>query len=339
MQNIEELKRILSSPKKVVIIPHQKPDADALGSCLSLSAYLKKLHHQVQVLSPTDYPNFLTWMSGNEEVMVFEPSKEKIFQDIIRNSDVIFCLDYSDLARITPLDKWVVQSPAIKIMIDHHIDRIAFTQYELWEPKAAATAELVYDFIQLMGGNDLIDIPIAECIYAGIMTDTGSFKYPSTSSKIHRIIAKLLDIGINHSKIHHQIFDTNSENRLRLIGFALKERLTILREFRTAFFALSSSDLKTHQYQTGDTEGLVNYALSLEGIIFAAILIEDSDKIKMSFRSIGDFSANDFAREHFNGGGHKNAAGGRVVNGKLDSVIQQFVSLLPHYKAKLFNSL
>jgi phosphoesterase RecJ-like protein len=222
-------------------------------------------------------------------------------------------------------------------MIDHHIDRKAFAQYELWNSEAAATAELVYDFILLMGDEALIDIPIAECIYAGILTDTGSFKYPSTSSKIHRIVAKLIDIGINHSKIHHYIYDTNSENRLRLIGFALKERLTILREFRTAYFALSSADLRNHQYQTGDTEGLVNYALSLEGIIFAAILIEDTDKIKLSFRSIGNFYVNDLARIHFSGGGHKNAAGGRVNNAKLEEVVQQFVSILPNYKQQLIS--
>ncbi|SFF10926.1 DHH family phosphoesterase [Thermoflexibacter ruber] len=337
MQNIEELKRILSSPKKVVIIPHQKPDADALGSCLALKGYLNKLQHEVQVISPTDYPQFLAWMPENESVLMCESYKETICKQIILQADVIFCLDYSDLARIAPLDTWVSQASAIKVMIDHHIDRKAFAQFELWKPEAAATAELVYDFILLMGDEALIDIPIAECIYAGILTDTGSFKYPSTSSKIHRIVAKLIDIGINHSKIHHYIYDTNSENRLRLIGFALKERLTILREYRTAYFALSSADLRNHYYQTGDTEGLVNYALSLEGIIFAAILIEDIDKIKLSFRSIGDFSVNDLARIHFSGGGHKNAAGGRVNNAKLEEVVQQFVSILPNYKEQLIS--
>lgn len=339
MQNLEELKKILSSPKKVVIIPHQKPDADALGSCLALAAYLQKHQHQVQVITPTDYPKFLWWMNGNEKVLVFEQGKEKMVEGLILNTDVIFCLDYSDLARIAPLDKWVAASHAIKVMIDHHIDRKDFASFELWNPHAAATAELIYDFIGLMGDEHLIDIPTAECIYAGIMTDTGSFKFPSTTSKIHRIIANLMDIGVNHAKIHHQVYDTNSENRLRLTGFALKERLVILREFRTAYFALSSLDLKTYQYKTGDTEGLVNYALSLEGICFAAIMIEDYDKIKLSFRSIGSFSANDFARNHFNGGGHHNAAGGRMNNSKLDKVIRDFTELLPKYKESLLNSI
>jgi bifunctional oligoribonuclease and PAP phosphatase NrnA len=339
MQNLEELKRILSSPKRVVIIPHQKPDADALGSCLALSSYLLKLQHQVQVIAPTDYPHFLAWMSGNEKVLVFEPKKEKVVEGMILNADVIFCLDFSDLARIIPLDKWVNASTATKVMIDHHIDRKPFAAYELWNHHAAATAELVYDFIEMMGHKHLIDIAIAECIYAGIMTDTGSFKYPSTTSKIHRTIADLIDIGVYHAKIHHLIYDTNSENRLRLTGFALKERLTILWEYKTAYFYLSASDLKTYQYQTGDTEGLVNYALSLDGIIFATIIIEDIDKIKLSFRSIGNFPANDFARNHFDGGGHKNAAGGRVAKGKLDEVIQKFVNLLPQYKDKLLESI
>jgi phosphoesterase RecJ-like protein len=339
MQNLEELKRILSSPKKVVVIPHQKPDADALGSCLALTGYLQKLFHEVTVVAPTDYPQFLWWMKGNENVVVSEHSKEQLISHLFLNTDVIFCLDFSDLARISPLDKLVNASTATKVMIDHHIDRKAFASFELWKPEAAATAELVYDFICLMGDEKLIDVPIAECIYAGIMTDTGSFKFPSTTSKIHRTIANLIDIGVNHTKIHHHIYDTNSENRLRLMGFALKERLSVLREYRTAYFALSSSDLRTYQYQTGDTEGLVNYALSLEGIIFAAILIEDADKIKLSFRSIGSFSANDFARNHFNGGGHHNAAGGRVIGSKLESVIKTFTKLLPIYKESLLNSI
>jgi bifunctional oligoribonuclease and PAP phosphatase NrnA len=339
MQNLEEIKWILSSPKKVVIIPHQKPDADALGSCLGLAGYLLKKQHEVQVIAPTDYPHFLEWMSGNENVLIFEPKKEKLIEDIILNTDVIFCLDFSDLARIVPLDRYVTASKATKVMIDHHIDRKPFAEYELWDYHAAATAELVYDFIAMMGDRKLIDVPIAECIYAGIMTDTGSFKYPSTTSKIHRIVADLIDIGVYHSKIHHAIFDTNSENRLRLTGFALKERLTILREYKTAYFYLTASDLKTYQYQTGDTEGLVNYALSLEGINFATIIIEDIDKIKLSFRSIGKFPANEFARNHFEGGGHKNAAGGRVSKGKLEEVIQKFVSLLPAYKHQLLESI
>ncbi len=339
MQNLEALQRILSSPQKVVIIPHQKPDADALGSCLALAGYLQKFSHEITVIAPTDYPHFLSWMKGNENVLVFEHSKEKIIEHLILNTDVIFCLDFSDLARIVPLDKYVSASTATKVMIDHHIDRKAFAPFELWKPEAAATAELVYDFICLLGGEQWIDVPIAECIYAGIMTDTGSFKFPSTTSKIHRTIANLMDIGVNHAKIHHHIYDTNSENRLRLTGFALKERLTILREYRTAYFALSSSDLRTYQYQTGDTEGLVNYALSLEGIIFAAILIEDTDKIKLSFRSIGGFSANNFARNHFSGGGHHNAAGGRVSGGKLENVVKTFTNLLPTYKESLLNSI
>ncbi|TAH22772.1 MAG: bifunctional oligoribonuclease/PAP phosphatase NrnA [Cytophagales bacterium] len=338
MHNLEELKGILASPKKIVIIPHQKPDADALGSCLALASYLQKFQHQIQVIAPTDYPKFLWWMHGNEKVLVFEHGKEKIVENLILTADVLFCLDYSDLARIAPLDKWVSASSATKVMIDHHIDRKAFAMYELWKPEAAATAELIYDFICLMGDEKLIDISTAECIYAGIMTDTGSFKFPSTTSKIHRIVANLIDIGVNHSKIHHHVYDTNSESRLRLIGFALKEKLVILREFNTAYFALSSADLKAYQYKTGDTEGLVNYALSLEGICFAAILIEDTDKIKLSFRSIGRFSANDFARNHFSGGGHHNAAGGRVNGNKLEKVIQDFTNLLPLYKDKLLAS-
>jgi bifunctional oligoribonuclease and PAP phosphatase NrnA len=326
-QPLEELRLALGTPRQIVIVPHQKPDADALGSALGLAGWLGKNGHTARVVSPTDYPAFLAWLPGNSSVLVHDPKRAGELAALFAGADYIFCLDFNDLKRAEPLDQYILQSPAKRVLIDHHEAKTDFADYEHWRVSAAATAELIYEFIGLMGGRAQLDQAIAQCLYAGIMTDTGSFKYPATSSHIHRIVAELLDTGIDHTAIHRQIYDTNSESKLKLLGFALANRLHLLRQYRTAYIALGKEDLKKFNYKTGDTEGLVNYALSVEGIVLAALFKEEEGCVKISFRSVGDFSVNEFAKAGFNGGGHKNAAGGKLF-ADLPTTIRQFEAAL-----------
>ena len=311
MNNFKELQKDLATPKKIVITTHLRPDADALGSSLAVYQFLIKQGHEVQVITPTGYPDFLKWMPFEKNVLIYLDDIKK--NDIIINdADYIICLDFSGKNRIgDEMAKVVFSSSSKKILIDHHLDAERFAEYELWVDTASSTCELVYDFIRMFNIPDGINITIGECIYAGMMTDTGSFRYPSTSKHVHLIVADLMDIGVVHSKIHQLIYDNNTECRLRLLGYALSEKMTILSEFHTAFIALSKEELVRFNAKDGDTEGIVNYALSLKGVVFAALIKEGDDMIKMSFRSKGDFPANKFSKEHFNGGGHKNAAGGR----------------------------
>jgi phosphoesterase RecJ-like protein len=337
MQNLQVLKELLvSSPKRIVITTHQKPDADALGSSLALYNYLKKYNHHITVVAPTDYPKFIEWMPGNNCVIDYElnpQSKAKSEKDIAE-ADIIFMLDFSSWERLKNVAKAFQQAPGVKVLMDHHLDPTIKGDFELWNPKAAATCELIYDFIVMMGDRDKIDVQIGECIYAGIMTDTGSFRFPSTSKKIHLIIADLIDIGVNNSKVHRMVYDNNSFDKLRFLGFVLSQKMHILENFHTAYIAISKEELEMFHSQTGDTEGLVNYALSIEGIIFAAIIIERHDAVKLSFRSSGNFPVNQFSHDHFEGGGHKNAAGG-ISNLNYMQTLEKFLDLLPLYKDQL----
>ena len=334
MHNIAALTELLQHPKQILITTHHKPDADALGSSLGLAGYLKKKGHQVTVITPSDYPGFLNWMEGNEDVLIYSAGNDALVQKIIQQVDVIFCLDFSALCRINEMGEYIRQAPATKVLIDHHLEPEDFADITFSDTTAAATAELVFEVIRDMGDQHLIDVKIGECLYAGIMTDTGSFRHPSTSRKVHLIIAELLHIGVNTSNIHRLIYDSHTESRLRFLGYVLKDKLTVLREYKTAFIAISAQELKDYDSKTGDTEGLVNFALSIEGVVFAALLIDRSEAVKMSFRSVGDFSVNDFARKHFSGGGHRNAAGG-ISHLSLEETTQKLVGLLPLYQNEL----
>jgi phosphoesterase RecJ-like protein len=335
MSTISELRELLSQPRQVFITTHHKPDADALGSSLGLAGYLRKKGHSVTVVTPSDYPNFLAWMPGNEEVVVYEPRENDAqVRDLIQAAEVIFCLDFSCLSRINELGEYIRQAPGTKVLIDHHQEPEAFADLDYSNSKAAATAELVFEVIRDLGDQSLIDTGIGECLYAGIMTDTGSFRHPSTSRNVHLIIAELLNAGINLSDVHRRIYDSHSEMRLRFLGFVLKDKLTVLREYNTAYIAITQDELRQYNSKTGDTEGLVNFALSIEGIVFAAVLIDRGQAIKISFRSVGDFSVSDFSRAHFQGGGHHNAAGG-ISYEPLEPTVQRFLNLLPQYQNQL----
>ncbi len=331
MKELDAFKAFLSTPRKIVITTHASPDADALGSSLGFYHFLKNRGHDVVVITPTDYPEFLHWMEGNNKVLVYQDAKSKEIQNQFASADLICCLDFSSLNRIKKLGEMVAKSPAKKMLIDHHLNPESFADFQLWDNHAAATAELVFDLILLLDGRSEINIPIAEALYAGIMTDTGSFKHGSTSAKIHRTVADLMDVGADVTKISRLIYDTNSLNRLRFIGYALMEKLTVDTEYQVAYFVISQEEHDRFHLKSGDTEGLVNYALSISGVLVAAILMEKDDEVKMSFRSVGNYSVNNFAATYFNGGGHKNASGG-ISDLSLEATVDKFKSLLPQFQ-------
>ena len=334
MQNILAFRELLAEPRKALIITHFKPDADALGSSLGLAGYLKKKGHTATVITPSDYPDFLSWLPGNDEVLVFSKDKIKAFEERIAESDIIFCLDFSSLKRINELGELVERSDAKKVLIDHHLEPEDFADFVQWDSAAASTAELVYQLIQEMGDEHRVDAAIANCLYAGLMTDTGGFRHSNTTKKVFETAAALVDRGADPAQVSKLIYDTNTLERMRLMGFVLYERLQVLPEYRTAYIALRMEDLKKFSSQTGDTEGLVNFGLSVKGVKMAALISERKDNIKLSFRSLGDFSVNDFSRKHFDGGGHKNAAGGQTNLG-FDETLKKFLDLLPRYKNEL----
>jgi bifunctional oligoribonuclease and PAP phosphatase NrnA len=337
MQDLSELGQLLATPKKIVITTHQKPDADALGSSLAWHRYLVKKGHDAVVITPTDYPQFLEWMQGNDEVIVFGDDTAEEAAKLVAEAEIIFCLDFNALGRIATLGTLVKNATAKKVLIDHHLAPESFPDLAFSDTGAAATAVLIYDIIVGLGDKAFLDTYIGECIYAGIMTDTGSFRHSNADRRVHLIVAELMLLNINAPRIHRLIYDTSTEERLRFIGYALSERLYVLPEYYTAFFTISAKDLERFKSQTGDTEGLVNYALSMEGIVFASLLIEREDGVKLSFRSKGEFSVSEFARKHFNGGGHRNAAGG-TSDTDFAGTVKKFMDIIPDYKEQLLEN-
>lgn len=337
MKDLQGLKTLLASPKKVVIVTHFKPDADALGSSLGLAGYLAKKGHSVAVISPSDYPDFLAWMPGKE--MVIALTKDSIVPQqkakaLIEACDILFCLDFSSLKRINEVGDMVKTSTAKKVMIDHHLEPEKFADFEKWDVSSASTAELIFELIDEWGDRELIDQDIANCLYAGLMTDTGGFRHNNTTNKEFLIAYELVSRGANPSEVAKKIYDTNSLERLRLTGYALSQKLVVLPEYNTAYMTLTWEELRQFGSQTGDTEGLVNYGLSIKGIKMAVLMYDRKEEIKLSFRSLADFDVNALARKHFEGGGHKNASGGQSKQ-NLEETLKKFLAILPEYKADL----
>lgn len=305
-----ELKELLSVPRKIIITTHQRPDGDAMGSSLALYHYFLRKGHQPTVIAPTGYPDFLEWLPGNKEVVIYEKEPLKC-KELVAHAELIFCLDFNKLYRINDLGKLIEASPAAKVLIDHHLDPDPFANFNFSNISACSTAELVYEFLIAAGEKEQIDNDIATCIYTGILTDTDRFRIPTTSPQVHRITADLLALGINHTKIYEEVYETFTENRLRFFGFCIREKLEIQKELNTGIICLETADLQKFHIQSGDTEGVVNYPLWIKGIRLSALIIQRPDEVKLSFRSKGSFDVNELAHLHFAGGGHKNAAGGR----------------------------
>lgn len=334
LEDIKQVEKLLSTTQRIVIVPHKNPDGDAIGSTLGLWHFLKNKGQNATIISPNDFPKFLKWMPGTADILNFEKENSQS-KALIEEATLIFTLDFNHLGRIGQMQAFLEASSAPKVMIDHHQEPSDYALITYSDVSMSSTCEMVYNFINFLGGTSEITSEIANCLYTGIMTDTGSFKFSSTTSKTHRIVAELMDKGAQNTYIHNVVYDTNSPSRLHLLGCALKN-MVILEEFNTAYITLSQEELDQYDYKKGDTEGFVNYGLTLEGIKFAVIFIENKEEgiIKISFRSEGDFSVNEFARAHFEGGGHNNAAGGKS-DVSLTETAKYFVNLLPKYKKEL----
>ncbi len=331
---LKEFKELLNSPRRIVITTHQNPDADALGSSLALYHYLIKKGHQVQIITPTDYPDFLRWMPSENLIINFEGEHQNKAKVLINQAEMIFCLDFSALGRIKSMTEWVQNAPAVKALIDHHQAPEDFAKFIFWNEKSAATCELIYQLIEKLGDKSLIDITIGECIYSGIITDTGSFRFDSTGAEVHRIAGELITLGIKTNPIHRKIYDSNSLERMRFLGYVLSQKLVVLPEYHVAYMALSKEELGQFSSKNGDTEGIVNYGLSIKGVVMSVIFTEKDDMVRISFRSIENFAVSELARKYFNGGGHKNASGGRSDD-TLEATVSKFLSILPEYQDSL----
>jgi phosphoesterase RecJ-like protein len=339
MKNLQEFSQLMAQPKNVVIVTHFKPDADALGSSLGLAGYLKAKGHQVKVIAPSDYPEFLNWMPGNKDVFVMDkrsPEKVKTASELVSKADVIFCLDFSSLNRIDALEEPVRNSQAVKVLIDHHLEPENFAAFSQWTTQSASTAGLIFELIEELGEKHLISADIANCLYAGLMTDTGGFRHNNTRQNEFLIASELVRAGANPHEVAKNIYDTNSIERLKLTGYVLSEKLKVLPEYRTAYITLTAQELSKFGSQTGDTEGLVNYGLSIKNIKLSVFIYDRGEEIKLSLRSLGTFSVNEMARKHFDGGGHRNASGG-MSQLSMEKTIEKFLSILPEYKNALLN--
>jgi phosphoesterase RecJ-like protein len=319
-QDIQAIQLLLSTPKKIAIIPHRSPDGDAMGSTLGLYHFLLKNNHYPTVISPNEFPDFLDWMPGSETVRIFEKDK-KNSTNILEEAELIFTLDFNALHRVGEMENVLKELKAPFIMIDHHQSPDNYAAYMYSDVAFGSTCEMLYNFICLLGKKQDIDKTIGTCIYTGILTDSGSFRFPKTTGTTHRIIADLIDLGVENTEIPTLLFDNSSYGRLQLLGRAL-QNMKILADHKTAYTSLTQDELNTFDFVKGDTEGIVNYGLNIKGIVFTAIFIENKEEniIKISFRSQGDFDVNLFAREYFNGGGHRNAAGGKSVVSMLETV-------------------
>lgn len=327
IQDIQEVQLLLSTPKKIAIIPHRGPDGDAMGSTLALYHFLLKNNHDAVVISPNEFPDFLAWMPGSETVKIFEKDKRNCTK-ILDEAELIFTLDFNALHRTGEMEQVLAKLTAPFIMIDHHQKPDDYAAVTYSDTAFGSTCEMIYNFISFLGKKDQIDKVIGTCIYTGILTDSGSFRFPKTTGNTHRIVAELIDLGVENTEIPTLLFDNSGFERLQLLGRAL-QNMKVIAEHKTAYTTLTQEELNSFNYVKGDTEGIVNYGLQIKGIHFAAIFIENKEEkiIKISFRSQGDFDVNQFARDYFHGGGHRNAAGGKSEE-TMEETIEKFENLV-----------
>ena len=332
---IQQVQKLVEKFDKIVIITHTSPDGDAIGASLGLYHFLSEIGKIVNVIVPNNYPGFLKWMPDSKEIIVYE-WKKSLAEETILAAELIFCLDFNSPKRIGEIAEVLEKAQAKKILIDHHPEVGNFCDITISHPEISSTSELIFRFICRMGMFDDLTRSCAECIYAGMMTDTGAFTYNSNEKHIYFIISELLEKGIDKDLIYDKVNNHQTENRLRLQGYVLYEKMKIFPEFNTALITLSREEEQRFQWRRGDTEGFVNMPLTIDGIVFSAFIREEENMVKLSFRSRGNFPANRFASEVFNGGGHFNAAGGEYY-GKLDEAVALFRSNLPKYADLLSN--
>lgn len=327
MKSIQEFYPLLSTPRQVVITTHQKPDADAMGSSLALRHFLVQLGHTVTIISPTNWADWVNWMPGVDKVLDYEKNKQAA-EIILDKAEWLFCLDFNIFHRTKTMTEKLKQLSCIKILIDHHQEPdIDSFDYGISNTAKSSTCEIVYDLIIDSGNGEKITEEISECIYAGLVGDTGSFRFQSTHAGVHKIVADLKTRGLKHGNVHDNLFDNFLENRLRFVGHVLLHRMEVFYEYNTVLIAIPKSDIYKFQIKTGDTEGLVNFPQTIQGIKLVALVIDRDEERKWSFRSKGDFDCNTFARKYFEGGGHFNAAGGRS-NDSLEKTVEHFKEVL-----------
>lgn len=327
---ISEIKQLLATPKKIAIIPHRNVDGDAMGSTLGLYHILKQLNHQITVVVPNEIPDYLQWIPGtNDATLIFEGAHTNEATSILKEAELIFTLDFNAFHRTGEQMETVLKTISTTfIMIDHHEKPDTYAKYLFSDIEYSSTCQMVYEFTQKLELGDYINLDAATCLYTGIATDSGGFRFPRTTGNLHRIVANLIDIGVNNSQIHVNLYDNGDYNKLQILGKALSN-MKVLPEYKTSYIALSQQEQNELQVKKGDTEGIVNYGLTIKNIDFTAFFTEVAEEkiIKISFRSQGDFDVNQFARNHFNGGGHKNAAGGKSFD-SLDDTITKFIAIL-----------
>ena len=336
MSSISTLKSLLAPGQKAIITTHFNPDSDAIGSSLAWFHYLVKKGLEVTVVVPSAVSQNLSWMPGAEDILNFENPMHKLqVEPLVHAADWIFCLDFSGIQRLHSLSPVIKHARAPKIVIDHHLDPEDFGTYYYHRTIAASTCELIFDLIQAWGDEDLIDVAMGQCLYSGIMTDTGSFRHPNTTAHVHEVVAQLIRLGVNTNQVHRRIFDSATIDRLKFLGHVLANRLEYLPDYHLALMWISQEDLVQFNSQAGDTEGVVNYGLQLEGAVWSILMIERPDGIKLSFRSIEPFAVNGFAARYFEGGGHKNASGGRFSGGTLKQAREKLQEVLPLYLSEI----
>ncbi len=315
-----ETKGLLEEPRKIAIITHPMPDGDAFGSMLGLARVLEAQGHDVYRISPTSWGDFLDWMPDTDRIVDYSADPSFASAEL-KKATIVYCLDFNEPKRIGVVASAVFTEAHTTILIDHHLEpKLDRFDYGISRPDKSSTAEMVYDYISDMNWISFMDEESRVCLYTGMLTDTGSFRFPATTSSVHRKVADMMDQGLVHSPIHENLFDNNSEERMRFLGFLLSEKLQIIPEDKFAFVGVSKDDMEKYGVTKFDLEGVVNTILSIKGVEVAAMLSERDDEVRLSLRSVGDIDVSEMMRENFNGGGHKNAAGGRSNLNLTDSM-------------------
>ena len=331
---ITSLGRLLHQKQQsIAVVPHENPDGDAIGSAVGLAEVLKNQGHNVYIISPNNYPEFIKWFSSTIEILIYNEDKKKSKQ-LLKSADILICVDFNEAGRAGKLEKHILEFNNPRVLIDHHPNPSDFVDYLISEPQYSSTAELIFDVFAKMNFAKHINKKAAEAFYTGIMTDTGSFSHNISNPNTFKVIAQMMEFGIDVEKIQSNVYHNFSTNRMKLLGYCLNNKMEVFPEYRSAFISISKNELETFDYQPGDTEGFVNYPLSINNVVFSALFIEKEGFVKASFRSKGGFPANGFSREHFGGGGHLNAAGGESKL-NLDETVAKFKQLLKQYEHQL----
>ena len=332
-KQLDELKEYLTVRRTITLTCHFRPDGDAIGSVLGLYHILKK-DHEVSIIVPSEYPQFLAWMPGIENIVTYSEDTLDVCEEILNDTEVLFCLDFSGLSRVGDFESLITDRDFKYVMIDHHLDPQDFDDYRYWSNEAAATCQLIYQLAEEWKILRKVSKDAATCLYTGILTDTGNFKHSNTTAEIHRIASKLILKGAKNAEINQKLYDTNTEERLKLLGHALVNKMVVLKDKKVAYIVIDQKDHEMFDIQSGDTEGLVNFALSLHGIVFASLISWSDKLIKLSLRSKGEFPANEVAGKYFSGGGHRNASGGKSET-TIEEAVAKFLEAVDEFQPQL----